>query len=100
MILPSVSPVLASSVRLCIAQQFGRILYQASQLKRLSSSLAGNQQQWETKAVKELKGRNPHEALLHHTQDGIPLKPVYTAEDLQQLEGVTDEVGVWETNRQ
>jgi hypothetical protein len=24
---------------------------------------------------------------------GIPLKPVYTSEDLQQLQGVTDEVG-------
>jgi hypothetical protein len=36
---------------------------------RLSSSLSGNLAQWQAKASKELKGKDPAEALAHHTQD-------------------------------
>lgn len=37
--------------------------------KRLSSALANNISQWQAKATKELKGRDPAEVLAHHTQD-------------------------------
>lgn len=64
---PLLSPTLSTSVRLAPA------LYQALQgsvgFKRLSSSISGNLAQWQAKATKELKGKDPAEALAHHTQD-------------------------------
>lgn len=53
---------------------FAPVLYQALEQchychKRLSSSLASNVAQWQAKASKELKGKDPFETLAHHTQD-------------------------------
>lgn len=39
--------------------------------------------QWLKMATKELKGKDPTEALLWKTPEGIPIKPLYTAQDLQ-----------------
>lgn len=86
------------------AVQFAPVLQQLLSsssfiVRRCSSALSSNLAQWQAKAAKELKGKDPKETLAHHTQDGIPLKPVYTAEDLQ-LRGVTDELpGVYPYTR-
>jgi methylmalonyl-CoA mutase len=42
---------------------------------------------WEDLATKELRGK-PLEALNRMTPEGIPIKPLYTAEDLEQMEHV------------
>lgn len=42
--------------------------------------------QWLKMATKELKGKDPSAALLWKTPEGIPIKPLYTAEDLAELE--------------
>ncbi|MBL93181.1 MAG: methylmalonyl-CoA mutase [Myxococcales bacterium] len=42
---------------------------------------------WQQKAQKELRDR-PLDDLLWETLEGIPLKPLYTAEDLEGLEGL------------
>ena len=42
---------------------------------------------WQAAALKELKGK-PLEALTWKTPEGIDIKPIYTAEDLQGLEAV------------
>jgi hypothetical protein len=65
---------LCSSSTLLSAVQLAPVLYQALQQcrychKRLSSSLAGNVAQWQAKATKELKGKDPFETIAHHTQD-------------------------------
>jgi hypothetical protein len=39
--------------------------------------------QWLKLATKELKGKDPTEALLWKTPEGIPIKPLYTAQDLE-----------------
>lgn len=39
--------------------------------------------QWLKMATKELKGKDPTEALLWKTPEGIPIKPLYTKEDLE-----------------
>jgi len=41
--------------------------------------------EWEELATKELRGK-PLEALNRMTSEGIPIKPLYTAEDLEQME--------------
>ncbi len=41
--------------------------------------------EWEELATKELRGK-PLEALNRMTSEGIPIKPLYTAEDLEQIE--------------
>ena len=44
-------------------------------------------EKWKAAALKELKGK-PLEALTWKTPEGIDIKPIYTAEDLQGLEAV------------
>ena len=41
--------------------------------------------EWEELATKELRGK-PLESLNRMTPEGIPIKPLYTAEDLEQME--------------
>ena len=41
--------------------------------------------QWKELAAKELRGKSP-ESLIWKTPEGIPVKPLYTAEDLEKLE--------------
>lgn len=38
---------------------------------------------WIKLATKELKGKDPTEALLWKTAEGIPIKPLYTKKDLE-----------------
>src|SRR5512135_1116645 len=42
---------------------------------------------WEALAAKELKGKKPSD-LAYHTPEGITLKPLYTAADLEAIEAV------------
>ncbi|MBT7760587.1 MAG: hypothetical protein HN732_24865, partial [Rhodospirillaceae bacterium] len=42
-------------------------------------------EEWRALAAKELRGKAP-EDLTWQTPEGIPVKPVYTAEDLEGLE--------------
>ncbi|KAG6590934.1 Methylmalonyl-CoA mutase [Phytophthora cinnamomi] len=42
--------------------------------------------QWLAMATKELKGKDPTAHLLWKTPEGIPIKPLYTCGDLEQLE--------------
>jgi len=44
-----------------------------------------NLERWRALAQKQLKGRSPDE-LVWHTPEGIDVKPLYTAEDLEALE--------------
>ncbi len=37
-------------------------------------------------ARKQMKGKDPEKKLAWHTAEGISLKPLYTREDLQELE--------------
>lgn len=65
---------LCNSSTLSSAVQLAPVLYQALEQcrychKGLSSSLAGNVEQWQAKATKELKGKDPFETLARHTQD-------------------------------
>lgn len=41
---------------------------------------------WLKLATKELKGKDPTEALVWHTPEGIPIKPLYTKDDLEGLD--------------
>ncbi|GLD96307.1 hypothetical protein PINS_up004990 [Pythium insidiosum] len=41
---------------------------------------------WVKQATKELKGKDPTEHLVWHTPEGIPIKPLYTKKDLEDLE--------------
>ncbi len=41
--------------------------------------------EWEERATKELRGK-PLESLNRMTPEGIPIKPLYTAEDLEEME--------------
>ena len=43
---------------------------------------------WQRQAAKELKGRHPDE-LVWKTPEGIDVKPVYTAADLEELESIS-----------
>jgi methylmalonyl-CoA mutase len=47
---------------------------------------------WRALAEKELKGRSPDE-LVWQTPEGIPVKPLYTAEDLEGLEALSGPPG-------
>ncbi|KNC83487.1 methylmalonyl-CoA mutase, mitochondrial [Sphaeroforma arctica JP610] len=44
------------------------------------------EQAWTTRAEKELKGQKPNEALLWKSQEGIDVKPLYTAADIEDLD--------------
>src|SRR5687767_15844470 len=44
-----------------------------------------SQDQWKSAARSDLAGRSP-ETLIWHTPEGIPVKPLYTAEDLEGLD--------------
>jgi methylmalonyl-CoA mutase len=44
-------------------------------------------EEWRALAAKELGGRDPN-SLIRETPEGIAIKPLYTAEDLEKLEGV------------
>eukprot|EP00878_Enallax_costatus_P015889 GHUV01016655.1.p1 GENE.GHUV01016655.1~~GHUV01016655.1.p1 ORF type:complete len:690 (+),score=180.92 GHUV01016655.1:298-2367(+) len=69
-------------------------------LVRNASNLADNLKQWQAKATKELKGKNPWETLTFQTADGISVKPVYTAQDLEGISHVTNELpGVFPYSR-
>jgi methylmalonyl-CoA mutase len=50
--------------------------------------------QWTKLATKESKTDNPTEALTWHTPEGINVKPLYTAEDLDELDSVSTIPGV------
>jgi len=39
---------------------------------------------WEAAATRELKGRDPQE-LIWHTPEGLPIKPIYSAADLEEI---------------
>jgi hypothetical protein len=111
--------LLGSSSSTCL--QLCRVLPSALQLLRHSSTVAENAKQWQTKATKELKGKDPLQTLTYNTADvssssdtyaaascpatataaddtggeymqGIPVKPVYSAQDMQGLEHATQEV--------
>lgn len=41
---------------------------------------------WKKAASKEIKGKDPYEALAWHTQEGIVVKPLYTKADLENLD--------------
>jgi hypothetical protein len=62
------SPTLSSAVLLAPAL---RQVLQGFEFgfRRLSSDISVNLAQWQAKATKELKGKEPTEALAHHTQD-------------------------------
>lgn len=56
------------------AVQFAPVLQQLLSsssfiVRRCSSALASNLAQWQAKAAKELKGKDPAETHAHHTQD-------------------------------
>ncbi|MBT6095466.1 MAG: methylmalonyl-CoA mutase [Rhodospirillaceae bacterium] len=53
----------------------------------MSASKTPDLQQWNDTATKELKGRSP-EDLVWQTPEGIAIKPLYTAADLEDLESV------------
>ncbi|MYE01856.1 MAG: methylmalonyl-CoA mutase, partial [Alphaproteobacteria bacterium] len=40
---------------------------------------------WQALAKKDLRGRSPEE-LVRETPEGIPVKPLYTAADLEEME--------------
>ena len=40
---------------------------------------------WKAQVTKDLKGGS-HEHLIRHTPEGIPLKPLYTAQDLENIQ--------------
>ena len=48
---------------------------------------------WQTVAQRELKSRTPQD-LVWHTPEGIQVKPLYTAQDLQELEHVNSLPGM------
>ena len=49
--------------------------------------------QWKELAAKELRGKSP-ESLVWKTPEGIPVKPLYTAEDLETLEHLNNLPGL------
>jgi methylmalonyl-CoA mutase len=49
---------------------------------------------WRAAAAKELKGAEP-ETLTWHTPEGIDVKPLYTAKDLERLDVDADGPGAW-----
>ncbi|MEJ2138250.1 MAG: methylmalonyl-CoA mutase [Gammaproteobacteria bacterium] len=51
----------------------------------MSDSNEQTPEQWRELATKESKGKSPDE-LVWHTQEGIDVKPLYSAEDLEQLD--------------
>ncbi len=53
----------------------------------MSASKTPDLQQWNDTAAKELKGRSP-EDLVWQTPEGIAIKPLYTATDLEDLENI------------
>ncbi|KAJ2451855.1 hypothetical protein EV183_003317 [Coemansia sp. RSA 2336] len=42
--------------------------------------------EWVKRATKECKGKDPESTLTWHTLEGIPVKPVYTADDVKSVE--------------
>ena len=44
-------------------------------------------QRWRERATKELKGKDP-DSLVWHTPEGIAVKPLYSAADLEKLEAL------------
>ena len=53
---------------------------------------------WRELAAGELKGENP-DTLIWDTPDGIPIKPLYTAADLEALEFTDTVPGAWPFTR-
>jgi methylmalonyl-CoA mutase len=49
---------------------------------------------WRKAAAKELGGKDP-DCLVWETPEGIPIKPLYTAADLEQLEQIDSLPGIW-----
>jgi hypothetical protein len=59
--------LLSSSSSTCL--QLCRVLPSALQLLRHSSTVAENLKQWQIKATKELKGKDPLQTLTYNTAD-------------------------------
>eukprot|EP00045_Choanoeca_perplexa_P016715 m.229521 g.229521 ORF g.229521 m.229521 type:complete len:726 (+) comp17339_c0_seq3:171-2348(+) len=51
--------------------------------KRLLQLRASSSGDWHGQATKELKGKDPYEALTWHTPEGLEVKPVYGKEDVE-----------------
>lgn len=63
----AVAMLLSSSSSTCL--QLARVLPCALQLLRHSSTVAENVKQWQAKATKELKGKDPLQTLAYETAD-------------------------------
>ena len=51
---------------------------------KIKSSVSPTLKDWEKKAIKELKGK-PIDSVKQETHEGIKIKPLYTAEDLEKI---------------
>jgi len=51
----------------------------------MTSNYKSDLESWEAQVKKDLKGRS-HEDLIRHTPEGISLKPLYTAQDLEKIQ--------------
>ena len=67
-------------------------------LARCASSAAGDLDKWTELAKKELKGDDPTERLTWNTPEGIPVKPIYTRDDVTE-ENVDNVSGVFPYTR-
>eukprot|EP01134_Creolimax_fragrantissima_P000801 CFRG0801T1 len=53
--------------------------------RALSTTADAGAEAWKNAAKKELKGKDPNEALLWKSQEGIDIKPMYTADDMEGI---------------